>query len=170
MSVVVDTLATLKAITGVNKFNGLALIVMAKKAWYVCDIASIESADDDDIILPDDGIGRWYKCNNDSNILNAANTQTTSTSTITVDFTNHEEIQLVFNQSAAVQFPVSLRNGYGYLILNRNGGNWNVISWDARTRFPSSSYNFSSSSINTAILNLVFFNNVIYVTKITEYT
>lgn len=165
---VVDTLSTLKALTGTNKFNGLALVVFEKKAWYICDIASVEAADNDNIVMPDDGIGRWIKCNNESNILNSGISQSTTGSPTVVDFTNYEEVQLLFTQDTVINFPVTLRNGYAYLILNRNAGLHNVTSWDARIRFTGTSYNFSSGT-NVAILTLVFFNNIVYVTKVVEY-
>jgi hypothetical protein len=164
----VDTLTTLKGLSGTNRFNGLALIVLSKKAWYVYDIGATEAADNDNIILPDDSVGRWYKCNNEANILNTASTQNTAGSTTTLDFSNLENLQLVFTQNTTINFVSSLRNGHGNLILNRNNGSFNITSWDVRVRFAGSSYNFSTSNI--AILSLVFFNNVIYVTKISEYS
>lgn len=165
---VLDTVNTLKSITGDAKFNGLAFIVLSKKAWYVCDLGAVDTADDNNVIMPDDGIGRWIKCNNDSNILNGAVTLTTVSNTTTIDFSNIEQLQLIFNQDTAITFPVNIRNGYGYLILNRNGGSWNITSWDNRVKFSSESYNFNNG-INIAIMNLIFFNNVIYVSKTTEY-
>jgi len=168
MSCVIDTLNTLKALTNTNKFNGLALIVMAEKAWYVCDIAARDAADNKNIILPNDGIGRWFKCNNTSNVLNTTYTYTTTSSPLVVDFTNYEQINILFTQNCTINFQSLLRNGYGYLILNRINTTWLISGWDSRMRWSSTSYNFSNN-INVAILHLVFFNNLIYVTKIAEY-
>lgn len=165
---IVDTLTTLKALTGVNKFDGLALVVQAKKAWYMCDIASIEPSDDENVVTPDDGIGRWIKCNNESNVLNSGVSQTTDSASTTVDFTNTEEIHLLLNQSTSIQFPVTLRNGYGYLILNRAGGAWAITAWDTRVKFTGTSYNFTNG-INVAVIDLIFMNNNIYMTKVSEY-
>lgn len=169
MSYTLDTLTTLKALTGTNKFNGLAFIIMSEKAWFVCDIGSTESADGVNIILPDDGIGRWYKCNNESNILNSSFDYTTTASPLTVDFTNYEQLQVIFTQNCTINFQTTLRNGYGYLVLNRNSGSWTITGWDARCRWSGASYNFTSG-INRAILTLVFLNNLVYVTKISEYS
>lgn len=165
----VDTVATLKNLTGSDKIHGLPLVVMSKLAWYVLDLASTEAADDDLIILPNDGVGRWFKLNNNTNVRNIANIITTSSSSTTLDFTNYDEISLVFTQNTGILFNASIRNGVFNLILNRNGGSWTISSWDARIRWASSAYSFGSG-INMTVLSFVSMNDVIYNSSIREFT
>lgn len=165
-SCVVASKTVLKAI--VSPPNNLVLLSEAEKAWYVYKAASTDSADDDAVLLPDNGIGRWFKCNNQATSINYLVNQPTASPTTVLDFANKETIQLVFSSDTAINFSPSLRTGSAYLILDRNNGTWNITGWDSRIVFTDTSYNFNTG-INLAILRLLMFNNKIYVSSVREY-
>ncbi|MBD2437372.1 hypothetical protein [Nostoc sp. FACHB-110] len=51
----------LKALTSSQRTDGYARLVKSNPAWYVFIAASTAVADDDLVLEPDDGIGRWLK-------------------------------------------------------------------------------------------------------------
>jgi hypothetical protein len=169
---VFSTKAQIKAIDTTTIPNGLCLASQDVHSWYQYDVSSVEGADNDLILLPDSGTGRWYKMNSSTNLLNTVNISLTTTSSTTVaDFTNYEQVRIQFTQNSIVNFQSTLRNGYCRLIVDRNGGAWNITSWDSRILWNkwmpvTTPYNWSTNTI--AILDFVVIGSVIYGTNISE--
>lgn len=165
----VDTLVTLKNISEADRFNGLALIVQAEYAWYLFDSGSSASADDDLVVQPTTGTGRWIKLNNSSNIFNNYTSVIASTSTTTLDNANFDSIEVVFNTNTTINFETELRNGTTTCILNRNGGAWSITGWDSRVEWGDYSvYNFGVGDTIT-IIEFVVFDDTLYVVNINEF-
>lgn len=169
MGISIDTKTNLKNISGTDKFNGLALVLMENHAWYVFDEASTTAADDDNIILPNDSVGRWFKCNNTSNILNTVQVITVNTSTTTIDVSNADVFNIVFNQNTTLNFNSNpLRNGQITLYLDRNSGGYTISGWDSRIVWNGSPYSFGSG-VNTVALSFIIIGNIVYFMGYKEY-
>lgn len=167
---IVDSVATLKNISGSDRFNGLALIVFDKKAWYIYDSGSSLAADDNIVILPNDSVGRWVMLNQNANIFNNYNVQIATSSNTILDNTNFDLLELRLNQSTAINFATSLRNGMTTLVLTRSSNSYLITGWDNRIQWGSLvSYTFPNQ-VNKAIITFCVFSNLLYVSSINEFT
>lgn len=161
---VIEDLVTLKNITAINRFNGLTLVLFSLKGWYTYDESSIETPDDFYIIQPTDGIGRWYRDSNDTNIYNNFNNIVGSGAlVIDVDLSDNHFISI--NGNATLSFTGTRNTRLGISITRSS--TFNITSWSGVT-WPSSAFSFTSGK-NRVILDMIKIGSSIYNVGFNEY-
>jgi hypothetical protein len=169
LGVALDTVATLKALSGANLFNGLAHVVMEKSAWYVYKSAAVDADDGENFITPNTGAGRWVKCNGVGNRRNTVQAVSATEATTTLDFALTELILLELDVSTTINLSTTFRSGYALLAVSRVSDSQVITGYDARVEFSGTPFAFASG-ITTAIFTLYLVDNVAYVVDVKEYS
>jgi hypothetical protein len=167
----IDTLTSLKAIEPPYLTNGLGMLVSENNAWYVYKVASSASVSGTDIVAPDTGVGRWFKCNNQNNLLNIV-TEITGIGTTYIDARTSELALITLTANTTINFS-NLRDGRFKVIVRRNGIGNALSGWDARIAWQSgSAYVFPGgfSANGTVIFDFIIIGAVIYCANITEFS
>ena len=168
MGVAVDTVATLKGLSGADLFNGLAHIVIEKSAWYLYKVGSTDTDDNENFITPNTGIGRWVKCNAVGNKRNSVSIQQATTATTVVDFSVTEVVVLELTVSTELQLPSTIRAGHALLKVSRDTDSEQITSYDAKFLFEGSNFSFSAGA-RDAIFNLLLVDNKAYIASVSEF-
>lgn len=171
-------IASVKALASTVRFNGLPVVVLDTPAndtaWFVFKAGSSETADDENILAPDVGTGRWIKMNNTSDSSSLIVTETNISGIYEIDVTNTQALRLVFTANSTLDFVTLQRNGKFVLFLDRNGTN-STVSWnDTRLDWSANKNTVFSFNTTDSFAILEFFaeitnKNKIYLTSVTRY-
>jgi len=165
----------INALKNINAFRNLALIVASTpsgdRAWYLFDDTATDVADNENIVAPTIGGGRWFKMNNTTNNYNLIATEVNIAGTYSININNIEIIRLIFSNTTQLSFSTTIRNGKFAVFLDRNSTTSNItwndsrIVWTANRGQP---FDFLATN-NSAYLEFFSINNVIYCTNVIRY-
>lgn len=156
------------------RFDRLPVIAVDENSWYLFNANATDVADNELILEPSVGTGRWFKMNNSTDTSSLLTREDNVTSTYIINVTNTQALRLVLSGNTTLSFITQQRDGAFTIFLDRNSTGFNVtwndtrLNWSANRNTP---FTFNSGD-NFAILKFFAVTtgvNKIYLTEVYRY-